>query len=279
MNISAIIVVFNPKLTELLKHISTYKFFVSQIVIVDNSNDLLIKGKVETLCLNNRFDYIDMKGNKGIASALNVGFNYVIKGGADWILTMDQDSYFVSNFDGFKAYLQYGNISNLLLLAPIYSNHESLCTSSDKITYPKIVIQSGNLVNAFSYIKLGPYREDFFIDFVDYEYCLRGISNKMTISQIHSVILKHSPGENSIGNFLGLKYNYWSSVPIRYYYVIRNGLLTAFLYRQFWCIGIVIKTIFRVILLEKCKKVKLFYIYKGFADFLLSKYGKFSESI
>jgi rhamnosyltransferase len=123
-------------------------------------------------------------------------------------------------------------------------------------------------------LKIGPYREDYFIDFVDYEYCLRGKSCRMILSQIHSVILKHSPGVRKTGHCLGIKYIYCSSAPMRYYYVIRNGLATALVYKNIWCISIVIKVVAKVLLLEDKKNKKINFILKGAADFFKSKYGE-----
>lgn len=42
-------------------------------------------------------------------------------------------------------------------------------------------MQSANLVNVEVYKKLGKYREEYFIDCVDYEYCLRARENQYSI--------------------------------------------------------------------------------------------------
>jgi len=278
MNIGAIIITYNPQIKDLFDNILTYSSQVNQIVIVDNSTDLLNKSQIRDACPNNKIVYLDMKGNKGVATALNAGFEYVMMNGADWVLTMDQDSCFVSSIDGYKSYILNHDVSNLLLLAPIYHFYDLKQECSETITNLKIAIQSGCLVNVSNYLKNGSYREDFFIDFVDYEYCLRGNSKKLILFQIHSVLLKHSLGEKRTGCFLNFKFNYCSSIPMRYYYVIRNGLKTAFIYKNFNCVLIIIKTVVRVLLLEDNKKKKFSFILKGVVDSMIFKYGKFSES-
>jgi len=276
MNISAIIIAFNPLLKELFGNILTYSSQVSQVVIVDNSTDLTIKEKIQESCTNRNIDYLDMRGNKGVATALNAGFDYVMLNGADWVLTMDQDSCFVSSIEGYKSYILNQDVSKILLLAPIYHFYNLKQFSSNEITHPDIVIQSGCLVNVQNYLNIGTYRDDFFIDFVDYEYCLRGKSHNLILSQVHSVVLKHALGDDTTVHFLGLKYNYSSSSPIRYYYMIRNGLATAFIYYNILCVKIVVKTIARVVLFEDNKKEKLKFILKGGINLLNSKYYKLS---
>jgi len=277
MNITAVVVVFNPNVSDLFDNVLSYRKYVDQIILIDNSTELHSKELIRNGCLDRQYLYCDMNGNIGVAAALNTGFEFAITHGAEWVLTMDQDSSFISNLDGFKSYILNKDVNNSLLLAPVYSNFDSNPLCEYEIHNPKFVIQSGNLVNTTNYLKIGKFRENFFIDFVDYEYCLRGHSHKLAVTQISSVILKHSPGETTIGHFLGFKYTYWSSAPNRYYYVIRNGLSTAFEYHNLWCLSIVLKTIIRVILLEKNKKRKLFFIQKGGIDYLKSIYGKLQE--
>ena len=55
-------------------------------------------------------------------------------------------------------------------------------------------MQSGNLVNAAADEKLGDYKEEYFIDCVDYEYCLRAKRyGTYRIVQCGSAVLKHQP--------------------------------------------------------------------------------------
>lgn len=277
MNISAIVIAFNPICDLLLTNIFSYEDQVDQIIIVDNSTDLSIKKGIENMCFNKKYHYYDMKSNKGIAAALNAGFDAAIKCGSDWALTMDQDSSFHSDLEGFKSYIKNKDILNVLLLAPIYNCYNVGLEKNTKTTYLKVVIQSGNLINIYNYLKVGPYREDFFIDFVDYEFCLRSKAYELKICQINSVILKHEPGVIKNINFLGIKYKYFSSLPIRYYYVVRNGITTAYIYKNLWCFLIVIKSFMRIILIEENKKIKLNFVFKAITDFLKSNYGMYNK--
>lgn len=277
MKITAVIISFNPDCTVLFNNIKSYSEHVDKVVVVDNSTKLEIKNKIERRCKNYRFIYHSMNGNKGIAAALNVGFDYAIKNRAEWVLTMDQDSSFVSDLEGYKSYIRCNNCSEILLLAPSYNYHNLSNVENTKSLNLKVVPQSGNLVKLSNYLKIGPYREDFFIDFVDYEYCFRAKSHNLLLHQISSEILNHESGVCTIISFLGIKYNYFESSPVRYYYVVRNGLKTALAYKNFQSLFIVLKTITRIIIIENNKIVKLKFALRGGIDFFKSKEGEFSR--
>lgn len=273
MNISAVIISFNPNCDLLFNNINSYKKYVDQVVIIDNSTDFTKKKDIKNHCQDYQFIYHDMNSNVGIAAALNVGFKYARENNSEWVLTMDQDSSFLTDFNGFKNYLNDNNCSELIALVPAYSYHKNSSSDTTKReTSSKLILapQSGNLVKLSNFIKLGPYKEDYFIDFVDYEYCLRARSKNMTLKEIIDVTLYHEPGiQNSI-SILGFKYKYFEAAPIRYYYVVRNGLRTALTYKNISSLVIVLKTIARVLFIEKHKIEKLKFILKGGLDFLKS---------
>lgn len=273
MKITAVIISFNPNCESLFDNIKSYDKNVDEIIVVDNSTELDLKTHIKKMCENSQFIYHDMNGNKGIAAALNIGFDYAIKKRAEWVLTMDQDSSFVSDLESYKSYIRSNDCSKLLLLAPLYNYHNISKIENIISSNPTIVPQSGNLVKLSNYIKLGPYREDYFIDFVDYEYCFRAKSQNLLLYQINSEILNHKSGVCTTISFLGIKYNYFESTPVRYYFVVRNGLKTAIIYKNLHSLFIVLKTIMRIIILENNKIIKSKFILKGGRDFFKSKFG------
>lgn len=267
MKISAVVISFNPQCDLLFNNILSYSRHVDQIIVVDNSTELDVKKEINEFCSNNQYIYHDMSGNRGIAAALNVGFNYAIKSNSEWVLTMDQDSNFVSDLEGYKSQIIDNTCSDVLLLIPIYDYHNMGKLEGVKSCNPIIAPQSGNLVKLSNYNKLGLYREDYFIDFVDYEYCLRAKSKGLVLHQINTVILNHKAGEKKTVSFLGIQYDYFEAAPIRYYYVVRNGLKTALIYKDFRSLIIVLKTAIRIVFIEKNKLEKLKFVSRGVVDF------------
>jgi len=271
MIFSAVVVSFNPNINDLLRNIKTFCNDVNHVIIVDNSSEDDLKEEIENTAYTHNFIYLDMFGNKGVASALNQGIEVAKKLNSNWVLTMDQDSYFLNDIYCYKDFILKNDTVNTLLLYPSFLIENKIELFSDK----KFIMQSGNFLNINLINKLGLFRDDFFIDFVDYEYCLRASKYKYILKNISNVILKHNTGEKAFVSILGYNFVYYESNPIRYYYVTRNGLITFFEYKNFQILSIVFKLFFRVILFEKNKLNKLSYISKGFLHFCISKLGPY----
>ena len=86
-HIVGVVVWYHPAEKE-VEALSLYMNDVERVVVVDNSetdNSVLCEQLPNV-------QYISLGENKGIAAALNVGCNEAMKKGAEWVLTMDQDS-------------------------------------------------------------------------------------------------------------------------------------------------------------------------------------------
>ena len=89
--VGAVIVTYNPD-EQFLDRLSLISSQVERIIIYDNGSS------VESLSFLNKIQVkgvslIYSKDNVGIAKALNVGIEELIKDNYEWILTFDQDSY------------------------------------------------------------------------------------------------------------------------------------------------------------------------------------------
>jgi rhamnosyltransferase len=165
---------------------------VQDTIIVDNGSDIEhrkiidLAGKpVNTHILWNDF-------NLGVATALNLGIVKAIDLGCDWALLMDQDSEPAEDMVE-KLCISYDNSVEKEKIAIIVPriidkdiDRESpflrqktrwlyervLCEDVD---LPDITtaITSGALLNLQRYKTIGKFREDFFIDYVDTDFCLR----------------------------------------------------------------------------------------------------------
>jgi hypothetical protein len=78
MNITAIVITYNPNTLSLFNNIDSYIDNVTNIYVIDNSINQSIKENIKFNCNKRKIFYHDMDGNHGIASALNKGFNYAI---------------------------------------------------------------------------------------------------------------------------------------------------------------------------------------------------------
>ena len=94
----------------------------------------------------------------------------------------------------------------------------------------ELMITSGTLISDDSFEAIGDFREDFFIDHVDHDYCLRARRLGYTLVLTSSPLMVHRLGAlrfrrpwQALGNRKLL--NYYS--PLRRYYQVRNLLVLA----------------------------------------------------
>ncbi len=232
-NLCAVVVWYSPT-PDFAQNIYRYADNVRYVFIIDNS-DTDNREMVDSLKINN-VCYHFMGGNNGIAPALNVGFDYACKHGAAWVLTMDQDSIFEG--DSFADYLQEANDYPGKEKVGIFAvRHNFSVLQSDeqhsRYTEKKRVMCSGNLVSVAAYKQTGQYREDFFLDWVDFEFCVRIKDAHYSIIECSNVTLKHFLGEQSmIVTFFGLKKHYANYPVWRKYFAARNMLRTARMHKS-----------------------------------------------
>lgn len=282
MKISGVVVLYNPD-EKVLDNIKTYIDLLDVLYVVDNS---LIPNDNSKKYKDKKIKYISNNGNKGIAFALNVGAKEALKNGSEWLLTMDQDSSFQ------KESLE----KMILFLKEINKNiimSESLDLSYDKIgilsalqrtelnkteklsgiSYPLVVMTSGNLVNLNAYKKVKGFKDWFFIDAVDFEFCLNLKKNGYEIIQMNTAELNHNLGESVEKKMLGKTMYVTNHNPIRRYYITRNRHYLYDLYKDDYldyCALELSRTkheLIKIILFEKDKIKKLKYIYKGYRDY------------
>ena len=288
IKIVACVVLYNPSL-EVIANIQSYYPFVNYLIAVDNSEQ---KNETIEQALQSRFNnlaYKFLNANLGIAAALNIACSIAIENKFDWILTMDQDSSFVGNdlskmitdIDTIEAqYKKVGIITPYHVLAEDYI--EDL---KQDFTVRKIAMTSGNLLNLKTYLVAGAFEEKLFMDFVDYEYCLRLRKYNYTIIQDNKVRLKHSLGNFRIRYFFGQKLGISNHNYQRRYYMTRNSLMVGtrhYMVDKKFFYNVLLNNLvldpFLILFYEDNKLAKIKSIWKGVVHFLVGKSGKIGFS-
>src|SRR5947208_877291 len=176
---------------------------LQEIVVVDNASTDETRS-----VLAERYPHITvlrMRENLGAGGALAAGLAYAAREKKhDWIWMFDQDS--VPAPDALGTMLQEtdrleGDSSKVGIVAALPVNRELETSSSpwlwrngfvkpssellaQPVLFTDLVITSGAMVRRAVVEEIGLPRADFFIDFVDYEYCLRARSHGYTIAVI-----------------------------------------------------------------------------------------------
>src|SRR5450759_761467 len=168
--LSAVVITYYPIIDNLVKNIKRYIDFVDKLIIWENT-PIYDRDKYRILIngYKDKIVFLGTKQNEGIAYALNRSVEWSIENKFTHILTMDQDSYW-DNFEFYKQkILKFFNVSEIGIFAPvIYENQKR---SFPELTYVKDAITSGSVYDLDMIKEIGLFREDFFIDAVDLEYC------------------------------------------------------------------------------------------------------------
>lgn len=253
MKIGIVVVWYNPD-EDIVNNVKSYIKKSYKVYIVDNSdnsNKELLDGM--------EVNYYSLKKNTGIAFALNYGFERAIQDSCDWVITMDQDSYFENDIIGiYIDYLKKNTNKEIGILCPTYHTDRQKKVHTQKFRYLNYVMQSGNMVNVEMYKKVGKYEEKLFIDTVDYDYCFRLKRHKYKIVECSDAILNHKPAISKTKKILGKKIMYGQDSPLRYYYQVRNLKYLIRKYKNFnMCLILLYKEIKCYFLFDNRKK----YIY------------------
>lgn len=233
---------------EVLANVADIHPQVDRIFVVDNGSSEESQRYLEQLERSNRVTVIRLGSNFGIAKGLNVGLRAIVDAGYAWALTMDQDSRpdgtMVENLlSGLEA---HGEVTRVAMIAPLIrgANDGSLiqgwdASSTDGTAQPPretmICMTSGALTSTTCWEKVGGFKEEFFIDCVDNEYCLRCISQGFTVLQDFHATLQHNLGRRRYHRLTSrINFSATHHSPMRRYFITRNRIVTWKIYRSLY---------------------------------------------
>ena len=299
-SISAIIVTFYPdeRFFEMLRSIDDQ---VDNIWIVDNGSSGQTRNKLEDLGSDsdNSFNFILNDENLGLAAAQNQGIREAINEGSKWILLLDQDSIPAGNMIDkmMVAAESYQDKNYLGMITPRHENDDgepSIPSYSTKHGFRlhryfmkvnevddmlAFGMASGSLIPSEVLQKVGLMRDDFWIDYIDYDFSFRLRKLGYKIIGVGAASLKHRLGESSkkhIGNF---SFTYHVHPALRRYTIYRNRIRVIreyglkfpnFLIFEALSIS---KDILKLAFIEGDKKKKFNAIIVGIIDGLMGRGG------
>jgi rhamnosyltransferase len=282
--IAGVVVLYNPN-EAVIDNIQSYIQDIEILFVVDNS-EIKNVSITETLCKNPKIQYIDNKGNQGIAHALNVGAKKAIELGYKWLLTMDQDSRASENMIAImkQCYNNHTNPKQIGIISPYHSNKfYPISQISEDYSTAISPMTSGNLLSLDAFVEIGPFEEKLFIDHVDTEYSLRLKKSGFELWYANRAILYHNVGELGLHRFLWKTLFSTNHSPIRKYYVFRNAgyilekhcdtfpYLAKKIKDRYWIDPII------VLLYEKQKFAKLKMMLRGYLDYKRGIFGKYHD--
>jgi len=274
--ICAVVITFNPD-QQVLENLKETLKQVDKVVVVDNTP---LEGNEIIKKINENYPKIELiinKSNLGIAKALNQGINYAIENNFLYILTLDQDSCPKKEMVMELTQAMSESDNGFTIVTPQTYDKFNSFEYSSKIEIIDKAVTSGMLLPGNVIEKCGLMKEEMFIDYVDFEYCLRFRKMGGVILSVPKAKLKHSLGDLSEFKIFGKTYWPTNHNPLRRYYITRNRI---YVWKKYffsfpkWVLRdlkfFIVET-FLICLIEKDKFKKLWAITKGIVVGFLKK--------
>jgi len=286
--VCAAIVTFHPD-EDFEEAVAILRPQVGRLVVVDNHSSPEAVRTLRLLAEKYDFVLIENSENYGLGTALNQAVVWTrANSGCEFILFLDQDS---SVSQGFVAkmvteYRKHAENERIFLVIPkIVHRRLGHVLPQKQFKGEYLVAQtSGSLLPVRVFAEEGLHKEDLFIEFIDFDFCLRAVNKGWRIASCRAATLYHEPGNATTHSILHLfKVTTSNSSPLRKYYSVRNGLWTL---RQYglryphWALGtayLLLKGVLRALLLEKnrCAMIRMWRL--AIWDFLNLRLGKFDH--
>lgn len=242
---------------------------VAGLVVVDNSGDDSATPMLRSVAERVGAHLVLNAGNLGVAAALNIGVRWALGRGYGWVLTMDQDSVPSPTLvDGLVAVFHACDLGSRI--GAIGANYVNASTSTVNLRASRFrgrtwrecrtVITSGMLLSLPAYATVGPFRDGFFIDSVDHDYCLRLRSNGYRVVVTREGLMLHSVGGYERVQVLGMGIGHSDHPPIRKYFITRNRLVLIseyFLREPLWALDLVRRLIQDTVLMLLFERSRL----------------------
>lgn len=287
-SICAVIVLYFPDnaFKKRLHHILQQ---VDAAVIVDNSGDDESHTFLQSFA-ERRIHLLCNESNIGIATALNQGIQWAKQYGYKWVVLFDQDTEPMEGMCNvlLDAYQECCKDGKKALVGANYINGlGNVQVSCNEMTTAwikqKTIITSGTLLSLEVYALIGPFRDDFFIDAVDFDYCLRAKAKGVRVVLSCDPLMHHKIGTQTRHDLPWKKTAVSNHSALRRYYMARNNLV---LVREYWfeepvwvfkTIVYLLKTMILILCFEENKMSKLSAFVTGLWHAVIGENGKFKE--
>lgn len=240
--IVAVIVTYNPVLTELAEQLTALLQEGMQVILVENASTNA--EAIEQLARaydSNQVELIRNSENIGLAAAQNQGIAHALSADAGHVIFFDQDSVpekgFLQELLRAEALMLEQSIHVAAVgpttydptngqvypvtryVGPFIRRHYP---SDKEILEATFLIASGCLVRREVLERVGNMREELFIDYIDVEWSLRAQHHGFKCFVVGSARMSHRIGDNRV-KFFGRTISAHS--PLRRYYLVRNSFL------------------------------------------------------
>jgi rhamnosyltransferase len=235
------------------------------MVIVDNGSADAERSMLREAASDPKIEVVFNLQNLGVARALNIGIQRAATLGYSWVLLLDQDSRvdpdLVRTLLGIQ--MAFPDRERLAVVGSNYDDvteregggieHHSLGDPWEEVEF---VITSGSLLPLAAYSAIGPFREEFFIDYVDEDYCRRAKAMDYRLIRSRRHLMSHAIGSPTRHKMFWMEKWTTNHSPDRRYYIARNNTVLLREYGNFRAGTWALKSLSRC--LRQCRRIALY---------------------
>ena len=287
MSTVSVVVTYNCGNEYYVNFLSLYQQ-IDHVIIVDNGSDAATIECLKAIEIefSTHVTFVYNPTNQGLAAAQNIGIKLAESMNCEWILLLDDDSTLAPDMvANMLSFYHNCNNPNVTILAPRLIERDmgndmgyflakfKLCPratlygcSNLSVMY---AIASGSLIKADLFKKIGYMNEEFFIDYIDIDFCLRVKQIGGLIIAVASAILVHKVGDKSLHKAGVVNVITSNHSALRRYYIYRNRkevwrkYLRIFPRFVFYDIMAAVYDVLRIAIFEDNKREKLKQICRG----------------
>lgn len=227
--------------------------------------------------------------NAGVATALNNGISIAKREGCRWVLTLDDDT--IVEPDMVKNLIETWNlvagqggkpvaIMGMARSGGHTGRFRSWPAEGRLFVEKRGIITSGSLMPLDVYDVVGPFRTEFFIDSIDYDFCLRARAKEFRVIKVYHIGMTHPLGNSTEHRIGCLTLETTNHTPIRRYYAYRNSTVLAqehFRHDPLYSLAVFVyqlRMVALILLLENDRRKKVKMIFRGLLDGWRKRLGK-----
>ena len=280
-DVCGIVVTYHPD-ADFPVRLSSVSTQVGALIIVDNGSTEPEVRVLREIAARSGISLMLKSENLGIAHALNVGIRQAATLGYRQVLLLDQDSRVHEDMLDALLIVQesHPEKERLAVIGSGYrdptrgpAEPNSHSASGNRWEEVEWVINSGSLLSLAAYSVIGPFREEFFIDCVDLEYCIRARASGYRVINTRQSLMLHVVGAPTRHKLLWMKKWTTNHSADRRYYRARNDTVVLREYGNYkwgsWTIKSFFRsfrTVKRIVLYERAKGDKIIAVIHGWWD-------------
>lgn len=276
ITMAAAIILYHPE-DKMIEYILNLRQYFETVYLFDNTESEDQTKRTRKRLSQKGIKYAAKNSNMGLAYGLNVCCNAAYKDGWQWIMLFDQDSVVTKDLVGsMKAFIEQYDEEKLAIAVPMLDDCKNRNVKQVKAKRKKEVMTSGMTLKLSAYKQNGYFLNALFVDYVDYEYCLRLKENGFFILENNQAVLRHNQyDEEKV--LAGYKINKYS--PLRHYYIARGYcyILKRYGYDKIFIEQLketTYRRLWRVLFYDDHKIKKMLAMILGVLDFKLNRFGQ-----